>query len=147
MGQPEIEPERHAKPAELELCIIPSFPHEVDKLSLELMSYIADKWTLLVFEELAEQGTMRFNELRKAVPGISQKMLTQTLRQLERIGLVTRTVHAEIPPRVEYGRTELGQSLGPVICGLWTWVEQNVEAMEHARQRFDRLNGDTAAAR
>ena len=91
---------------------------------------------VLVFEELAEQDSMRFGELRKAVPGISQKMLTQTLRQMESIGLVSRTVHAVIPPRVDYRRTELGMSLGPVICSLWSWVEQNAAAMQAARQTF-----------
>ena len=119
---------------------VPCYPVEVERLSLELMGYTADKWTLLVFEELAGRDVMRFGELRKAVPGISQKMLTQTLRQMERIGLVTRTVHAVIPPRVEYRRTGLGTSLGPVICSLWNWVNQNVSAMEEARQTFESVS-------
>ena len=100
------------------------------------MGYIADKWTLVVLEELHDHGVMRFNELRKAIPGISQKMLTQTLRQMERNGLVARKVHAVIPPKVEYQRTDLGRSLGPVICGLWNWVEQNSEKLVTARAQF-----------
>ena len=119
---------------------VPCYSQQVDSFSQELIGYIADKWTLVVFEELADHGTMRFNELRKAVPRISQKMLTQTLRQMERIGLVSRTVHAVIPPKVEYQRTELGRSLGPTICSLWNWVEQNSEAMEKARMAFDRID-------
>jgi DNA-binding HxlR family transcriptional regulator len=117
---------------------VPSYPQEVDQLSTELIGYIADKWTLLVLEELADHESMRFGELRRAVPGISQKMLTRTLRQLERIGLLTRTVHPVIPPRVDYSRTALASSLGPVVCSLWTWVEQNSGEMERARQAFDK---------
>ena len=115
----------------------PSYSVEVEALSQELIGYIADKWTLIVLEELRDHGVMRFNELRKAVPGISQKMLTQTLRQMERNGLVIRTVHPVIPPRVEYQRTELGQSLGRAICGLWTWVEENADRLQAARAGFD----------
>jgi len=120
-----------------EAAAIPCFSQQVEDISQELMGYIADKWTLVVLEELHDHGVMRFNELRKAVPGISQKMLTQTLRQMERNGLVSRKVHAVIPPKVEYQRTELGHSLGPVICGLWNWVEQNSTGLVAARAEFD----------
>lgn len=116
---------------------IPAYEPAVDQLSAELMGYIADKWTLLVFEALVEADSLRFGELRRAVPGISQKMLTQTLRQMERIGLVSRTAHAVIPPRVDYRRTALANSLGPVICKLWTWVEDNAEEMQRAKRDFD----------
>ena len=115
---------------------VPCYSQQVEAISQELMGYIADKWTLVVLEELHDQRVMRFNELRKAIPAISQKMLTQTLRQMERNGLVTRKVHAVIPPRVDYQRTDLGHSLGPVICGLWTWVEQNSSALTTARAKF-----------
>lgn len=118
-------------------CVVPCYSTAVDDLSQELVGYIADKWTLIVYEELAERQCMRFGELRKAVPGISQKMLTQTLRQMERIGLVSRTLYPSVPPKVEYRCTALGLSLGPAICGLWDWVERNAEAMERARQTFD----------
>lgn len=115
----------------------PTYSPEVEHLSHDLIGQIADKWTMIVFEALGEHGTMRFSELRKAVPGISQKMLTQTLRQMERIGIISRTVFPVIPPRVEYCATDLGRSLGPAICNLWTWVEQNAQTMAAAQARFD----------
>jgi DNA-binding HxlR family transcriptional regulator len=111
---------------------------EVDALSTELLGHVADKWTLVVLEELAEHGTMRFTELRRKIPTISQKMLTQTLRQMERVGLVTREVHAVIPPKVEYQLTKLGYSLGGAVCQLWRWVAENAAEMESAKGRFDR---------
>jgi DNA-binding HxlR family transcriptional regulator len=118
---------------------VPSYSPEVEGLTHDLIGQIADKWTLIVYEELAEHGTLRFSALRKAVPGISQKMLTQTLRQMERIGIVSRKVYPVIPPRVEYSCTDLGLSLGPAICSLWTWVEQNAETMSAAQTRFDQI--------
>jgi DNA-binding HxlR family transcriptional regulator len=90
-----------------------------EELLREVLERIADKWTLLVIEELDVKRPTRFAELRRKVGGISQKMLTKTLRQLERDGLVTRTIHAEVPPRVEYRLTRLGYSLGEAVCSLW----------------------------
>ena len=115
---------------------IPQFSQQVDALTFELLGQIADKWTLLVLEELTENGVMRFTELRRKIPNVSQKMLTQTLRRLEQNGLVKRHIHAEIPPRVEYQHTELGRSLCMAVCALWTWVEDNAQHMEAARTRF-----------
>jgi DNA-binding HxlR family transcriptional regulator len=123
----------------------PAAPHnsegdytaEVDALSTELLGHVADKWTLVVLEELAEQGTLRFTELRRKIPGVSQKMLTQTLRQMERVGLVTRNIHPVIPPKVEYQLTKLGYSLGGAVCQLWRWVAENAAEMEGAKIRFD----------
>lgn len=109
---------------------------EVDALSTELLGYVADKWTLVVLEELAEHGTMRFTELRRKIPTVSQKMLTQTLRQMERVGLVTRHVHPVIPPKVEYELTKLGHSLGGAVCQLWKWVAENAATMHAARIDF-----------
>ena len=109
---------------------------EVDALSTELLGHVADKWTLVVLEELAEHKTLRFNELRRNIPGVSQKMLTQTLRQMEEIGLVVRKVHAVIPPKVEYELTKLGYSLGGAVCQLWRWVADNAETMSAARLDF-----------
>ena len=119
---------------------IACFSQQVEDISQELIGYIADKWTLVVLEELHDHNMLRFNELRKAIPGISQKMLTQTLRQMERNGLVSRKVHPVIPPKVEYQRTDLGRSLGPVICGMWTWVEQNSEKLVAARAQFEEIS-------
>ena len=110
---------------------------EIDALSTELLGHVADKWTLVVLEELAEHGTLRFSELRRKIPGVSQKMLTQTLRQMERVGLLTRNIHAVIPPKVEYQLTKLGHSLGGAVCQLWTWVARNAAEMESAKSRFD----------
>ena len=123
--------------ASAEPSCIPVYPPEIEALTTQLLGHIADKWTMIVLEELADHGTLRFTELRKRIPGISQKMLTQTLRQMERIGLVARTVHPVIPPHVDYQRTELGRSLGPTICQLWDWVAANAAEMAKAREKFD----------
>ena len=116
--------------------IVPQCNSQVDALTFELLGQIADKWTLLVLEELAENGVMRFTELRRKIPNVSQKMLTQTLRRLEQNGLVMRRVHAVIPPRVEYQHTALGQSLCIAVCAMWTWVEDNADQMAAARAKF-----------
>ena len=109
----------------------------VEMLVNELIGRVADKWTLLVLEELEDNGVLRFTELARRVPGISQKMLTQTLRQMERDGLVVRTVHPVIPPKVEYRLTDLGFSLAEAFCGVWKWAETHLDRIEAARQAFD----------
>ncbi|HEV7340999.1 MAG TPA: helix-turn-helix domain-containing protein [Sphingopyxis sp.] len=109
----------------------------VETLVNELIGRVADKWTLLVLEELEEHGTCRFTELARLVPGISQKMLTQTLRAMERDGLVHRTVHPVVPPKVEYRLTALGHSLGEAFCGVWAGAETHLAAVEAARSAFD----------
>ena len=115
---------------------------KVEAMVHELIGRVADKWTMLVLEALEEQGELRFTQLSRQISGISQKMLTQTLRQMERDGLVLRTVHPVIPPKVEYRLTELGHGLGESFCGVWQWVERNLNAVEAARQQFDaRVSG------
>jgi DNA-binding HxlR family transcriptional regulator len=109
---------------------------KTEELVREMLVRIADKWTLLVIDVLAE-GEMRFSRLQEQVGGISQKMLTKTLRQLERDGLVTRHVHAVVPPRVDYKLTALGDSLGQAVCGIWIWAEEHLKDVEKARQSFD----------
>jgi DNA-binding HxlR family transcriptional regulator len=109
----------------------------VEALVTEVIGRVADKWTMIILDVLAEQGEMRFTRLGREVDGISQKMLTQTLRQMERDGLVVRTVHPVIPPRVEYRLTELGMSLGEAFCGVWHWAEANLTRIEAAREAFD----------
>jgi DNA-binding HxlR family transcriptional regulator len=101
-----------------------------------LLSRIGDKWTVLVVQTQGD-GTKRFNELRREIPSVSQRMLTLTLRNLERDGLVNRTVTPSIPPRVDYELTELGQSLQGPICGLASWAVDHVEAIHQAQARFD----------
>ena len=109
----------------------------VEALVNELIGCVADKWTMLVLEELASRGELRFSHIAKAIGGISQKMLTQTLRQMERNGLVLRTVHPVIPPRVEYKLTKMGLSLGEAFCGVWKWAGRHLEEIEKARRDFD----------
>jgi DNA-binding HxlR family transcriptional regulator len=109
----------------------------IETLVNELIGRVADKWTLLVLEELEDHGVLRFTELARMVPGISQKMLTQTLRAMERDGLVERTVHPVIPPKVEYRLTDLGHSLGEAFCGVWHWAGDNLDRVEAARKAFD----------
>lgn len=101
-----------------------------------LLSRIGDKWTVLVVQTLGS-GSKRFNELRREIPSVSQRMLTLTLRNLERDGLVKRTVTPTIPPRVDYELTELGHSLQKPICGLANWALENVAAIHDAQARFD----------
>ena len=101
-----------------------------------ILQRIGDKWTVLVIDRLG-QGKMRFNELRHAIGGISQKMLTTTLRGLERDGFVTRTVYPTIPPRVEYELTELGCELLKPVHALGEWARQNTTRVNEARRRFD----------
>ena len=109
----------------------------VEALVNEVIGRIADKWTMLILEVLTEHGEQRFGRIGELVGRISQKMLTQTLRQMERDGLVIRTVHPVIPPRVEYRLTELGLSLGEAFCGVWLWAEKNLQTIEAARIAFD----------
>ena len=102
----------------------------------EVLARVGDKWTILVVGELG-QGPRRFNEIRKALGSISQRMLTLTLRGLERDGLVTSTVFPTIPPKVEYELTALGRSLLVPVSGIGLWARQNRAAIQEARQRFD----------
>lgn len=108
----------------------------LNALVMDLIGAVADKWTMTVLEVLIEAGVLRFTRLAEAVPGISQKMLTQTLRQMERDGLLTRTVHPVVPPHVEYQLTDLGMSLGEAFCSVWTWAEEHLERIEAARAAF-----------
>ena len=102
----------------------------------EVLSRVGDKWTILVVGELGN-GTKRFNELRRSLGSISQRMLTLTLRGLERDGLVTRTVFPTVPPRVEYELTQLGRSLLKPVSAVGLWARENRAGIEAARQRFD----------
>src|SRR5579872_5340603 len=102
----------------------------------EVLSRVGDKWTVLVVSALGE-GPKRFNELRRALGSISQRMLTLTLRALERDGLVTRTVFPAVPPRVDYALTKLGRSLLEPVSGLGSWARKNRAAIQDARRKFD----------
>jgi DNA-binding HxlR family transcriptional regulator len=109
----------------------------IEALVNDLIERVADKWTMLILEVLTEKGELRFTRLGELVQGISQKMLTQTLRNMERDGLVRRTIHPVVPPKVEYKLTGLGLSLGAAFCGVWVWAAENLEDVEQARRDFD----------
>lgn len=111
----------------------------------DMIKRIADKWTWLALEELAD-GERRFSQLRAALRDVSQKVLTSTLRQLERDGLVARRVTPTIPPRVDYRLTPLGRSLAQAFCGVWIWAEKHHADVAAARTRFDDTRTATTAA-
>jgi len=102
----------------------------------QVLDRIADKWTVLVIRRLSF-GTLRFAEIRRAVEGVSQKVLTNTLRGLERDGIVTRQVFAAVPPRVEYSLTDLGKSLSGMVEGICCWAEQHISEVQSARTIYD----------
>ena len=110
---------------------------EQDRLVRETVTQITEKWTLWTMSVLAEaRGPMRFSRVMEQVEGVSQKSLTKTLRQLERNGLVTRTVYPEVPPRVEYRITPLGEDLLVQLHPVWLWTVANVERFEKARAKY-----------
>jgi DNA-binding HxlR family transcriptional regulator len=113
----------------------------LEELVTGIIGQVADKWTMLILEVLEEHGTLRFKEVGRLTTGISQKMLTQTLRAMERDGFVSRKVYPVIPPKVEYSLTELGRSLGEAFCSVWLWAESRHADIEAARQRFKEREG------
>src|SRR5712692_9959506 len=102
------------------------------------MGIIARKWKPAIIFALVMDGPLRFTELRRRIPKVSQRMLTQQLRDLERHGLVERAYHQEIPPRVEYSVTSLGRSLHPIFKSVCDWAGENFPAVERARARYDK---------
>jgi len=104
-----------------------------------ILNRIADKWTVLVMI-LLEGETKRFSSLQREIGGISQKMLTQTLRGLERDGLVTRKIHATVPPKVEYSLTALGHTLKDLLYAIKTWSEAHINEVVTAQKSYDRKN-------
>jgi len=106
----------------------------------EMLARVGDKWSVYVIHVLGDAGTLRFNELRSRVDGISQRMLTVTLRGMERDGLVTRTVYPEVPLRVEYALTRLGATLRQVVRGLVEWSGAHLTEVDAARAAYDARN-------
>lgn len=102
----------------------------------EILCRVGDKWSLYVVRSLKDHP-LRFNELRRGIEGISQRMLTLTLRNLERDGLITRTVYASKPPRVDYALTEIGITLVAPVVGLLSWAERNRIYIHYSRRQFD----------
>ena len=118
--------------------------HPIDILnqycpSRRVLELLGDKWTLLTLNAIA-RGINRHNALQREIGGISQKMLSQTLRELERNGIVTRQVFPVVPPRVEYELTPLGKSLNEPVVALGKWAQENYAMVENARQNYDRGN-------
>lgn len=111
-------------------------PYNPECPSRQLVDRIGDRWTILVIGALGN-GPLRHGDLAKQVAGISPKMLSQTLRALERDGLLTRTAHPEVPPRVVYELTEQGISLGPVLLSVEHWARAHMQEVSEARERFD----------
>jgi DNA-binding HxlR family transcriptional regulator len=109
-----------------------------DCLAREVVARVSDKWSLWVLHVLGTNGCLRFSRVLEQVEGVSQKMLTKTLRQLERDGLVTRTMYMEVPPRVEYELTATGRELLLHVLPLWTWIVENAGLFKAARERFDK---------
>src|SRR5262245_20170174 len=107
---------------------------------LETLDRVGDKWSLLVITMLEQRPTQRarFSELKRSIPGISQRMLTATLRSLERDGLLTRDVFPEVPPRVEYELTPLGRDFMKPVCTLVEWLQANWSTIKTARDAYDR---------
>jgi DNA-binding HxlR family transcriptional regulator len=112
----------------------------------QVLTRIADKWTMLVITLLSEDEKLRFSEIRRQIEGISQKMLTQTLRGLERDGLVTRTVYPTVPVTVEYRLTDLGRSLGETVGAIRSWAYANMDEIESAREHYDAGSRSSPAA-
>jgi DNA-binding HxlR family transcriptional regulator len=102
----------------------------------QVINRVGDRWSLLVISAL-EAGTLRFREVQRAVGGVSQKMLTQTLRALERDGLVRRDIYASVPPKVEYSLTQLGRGLSERLAAIRVWAYDNMDNIEVARAEFD----------
>ena len=109
---------------------------DVEILVREYLARAADRWTMQILDTLEQSGVQRFSELKASITGVSSKMLTKTLSQMERDGLITRKAFAEIPPRVEYQLTDLGLGLGTALCGVWIWIETNVVKVHLARTAY-----------
>ena len=117
--------------------LIPCAPHGV-------LARLGDKWTILVMSMLAmtPETSLRFSEIKNGIPEISQRMLTVTLRNLQRDGLVLRHYFPEVPPRVEYELTLMGKTMLPALEGFTGWIRENWQAIERSRHAFDESNGD-----
>ena len=112
----------------------------------EVLTRVGDRWSVLVIISLSEYGTLRFNELKRNL-GISQRMLSLTLKKLERDGLVDRTYYPTIPPKVEYNLTQMGKSFREPVSAIGTWALDNLTSIDEARQKYDMAVGELAASK
>jgi DNA-binding HxlR family transcriptional regulator len=120
-------------------AVCETFTENEDTMTREIVTRIAEKWTLWTLAELAEANApLRFSRLMEKVEGVSQKSLTKALRQLERDGMVTRAVYAEVPPRVEYEATSLAVEMLELVHPLWMWAASNVKQFQAAQAAYDR---------
>ncbi|MER5353971.1 helix-turn-helix domain-containing protein [Kitasatospora sp. NPDC002551] len=131
LGNSDVIDEAGAPPAEREACTV-----------LEALNRISGKWAIGILLNVSH-GPVRFTELERAIPGISRRMLTLTLRNLERDGLLERTVHPTVPPKVEYRGTEMAAELYASLKGLTAWAERHRETIAHSREAYDREQGAT----
>ncbi|WP_426480578.1 winged helix-turn-helix transcriptional regulator [Chryseobacterium sp. R2ACT005] len=109
---------------------------EQDQLKHDVLNHVGNKWSLFVIHALGIDGKMRFTNLENHIKGISQRMLTKCLRELERDGLILRTVHPEVPPKVEYELTTLGRGLLVQVTPLWLWIARNSNELNQARENY-----------
>ncbi|MEN5085077.1 helix-turn-helix domain-containing protein [Sphingobacterium faecium] len=109
---------------------------EQDQLKHDILNHVGNKWSLFVIHALGIDGKMRFTNLENHIKGISQRMLTKCLRELERDGLILRTVHPEVPPKVEYELTTLGRGLLVQVTPLWLWIARNSNELNQARENY-----------
>ncbi|MBB6130639.1 winged helix-turn-helix transcriptional regulator [Mucilaginibacter lappiensis] len=107
-----------------------------DDLKKDILNHVGNKWSLFIIHALGVDGRMRFSSLQHHIGGISQKMLTKCLRELERDGLISRSIYPEVPPRVEYELTHLGKSLLVQVTPLWFWIASNISAFKEARSNY-----------
>ncbi|MDF2852758.1 winged helix-turn-helix transcriptional regulator [Sphingobacterium multivorum] len=112
-----------------------------EDLKRDILSHIGNKWSLFVIHALGIDGRMRFSNLESHIKGISQRMLTKCLRELERDGLISRSVFPEVPPRVEYELTELGKGLLVQVTPLWLWIARHTEELTSARTNYEKHSG------
>ena len=135
------------KPEHIRVPVLPPSPHADSDCRgvASILSRVGDKWSVFVIMMLGD-GPMRFNELKRVIGGISQRMLTLTLRGLERDGLITRTVYPTVPVTVEYRLTALGHSLAAAVSVIKAWTYDNIEELQRARDRYDQATAPPAAA-
>jgi DNA-binding HxlR family transcriptional regulator len=120
----------------METTLYPPDPYAADCPTRRVLDFIGDKWSVLIIG-LLEETPQRFSGLQRSIGGISQKMLAQTLRNLERDGLVKRTVYAEVPPRVTYALTPLGETLCAPLAAIRIWAETHIDEVTEAQKRYD----------
>jgi len=118
-------------------AICDGMSEDEDGLRREVLAHAGSRWSLGIIHALGVYGTLRHAEVARRMKGITQRMLTRTLRQLERDGLISRQDHHEVPPRVEYSITPLGKDLLVLMIPMWTWVVAHAEDFRQCRQKFD----------